>query len=507
MTAAEFPRGRVRSRRDWGDGLAAGFACYGLLFLVWVALGIGGDHQRELLSDIAFLPVNLAAAGLAWRVASRSDLDDSTRRAWRRLAGAFACWWVGDALWFGMEVVLGEPPFPSVADIGYLAFYPMLLWGLLSFPSVFKTRSDRRKVWLDAATVTVGGLMVVWYLVVGPTIKSSDAGVLATTLSVAYPVGDLLIVFGVAALLLRFAGRRDLGALRLLLAGVACFVVADVAYAHLSLRDAYQGGDWPDGFWMAAQVLLVLSAQYQFRRSAPPENDVAVMSTPSGVSRLPYLAIAVGYGLLLGVGGQQAGSALGGLIVGAGVLTALVMSRQISVAVENARLLDELQRLATIDVLTGVSNRGAFLTQAEELFGRGRTSGRPMAALMIDVDHFKIINDTHGHATGDAVLHAVADTCRAHLRGFDLLGRYGGDELVAFLPDTTPDDALRVAERITERIAAAPVVTEWGVAQVTLSIGVAGGAGAADLTELLALADRGLYRAKADGRACARSST
>lgn len=412
---------------------------------------------------------------------------------------------MGDALWFGMEVIRGSAPFPSVADIGYLAFYPMLLWGLLSFPGVPRTRSDRRKVLFDAATVTVAGLMVVWYLVVGPTLGTADAGALATLLNVAYPVGDLLLVFGVAALLLRCAGRPHTGALRVLLVGVVCFVVADVAYARLSLSDAYNGGDWPDVFWMAAQVLLVVSAQYQQRRSTESEPEAVPAVTRSGISRLPYAAIAVGYGLLLGVGGAQGSVGLAGLIVGAGVLTAIVMARQVTVAAENSRLLDELHRLATTDVLTGVRNRGAFLTVAEELFVRGKVTGQPVAALMIDVDHFKAINDTHGHATGDAVLHAVAETCRAQLRGSDLLGRYGGDELVAFLPDTDLADALRVAQRVTEGIAATPIVTSSGVADVTLSIGVADGVSAADLTELLALADRGLYQAKHEGRARARS--
>lgn len=494
-----------RRRGDWGDGLAAAFGVYGLLFLVWVAVGVGAEHTRQIVSDIAFLPVNLAAAGLAWRAAAKPALDPASGRAWRRLAGAFACMWVGDALWFGMEVLLGEPPFPSVADIAYLAFYPMLLWGLLSFPGVPRTRSERRKVWFDAATVTVAGLMVVWYLVVGPTLKTVDAGALATLLNVAYPVGDLLLLFGVTALLLRCAGRSHIGALRVLLAGVVCFVVADVAYAHLSLRDAYAGGDWPDAFWMAAQVLLVVSAQYQRRRSQETDRGAPLTVTRSRISRLPYLAIAVGYALLLGVGGAQGSIGLAGLIVGAGVLTAIVMARQVSVAGENARLLDELHRLATTDVLTGVRNRGAFLSVAEELFARGKSAGRGAgAALMIDVDHFKTINDTHGHAAGDAVLYAVAETCRAQLRNSDLLGRYGGDELVAFLPDASLDDALRVAERMTERIAGAPIVTNSGVANVTLSIGVADGVSAADLTELLALADRGLYRAKHDGRACVR---
>jgi hypothetical protein len=107
------------------------------------------------------VPVNLVAAGMAWRAAT---VDPVTSRAWRRCAVAFLAWWVGDVLWFVTEVLLGEPPFPSLADVGYLSVYPLLLWALLLFPVAPQGLLQWHRVWLDAATVTVGGFIVVWYL-------------------------------------------------------------------------------------------------------------------------------------------------------------------------------------------------------------------------------------------------------------------------------------------------------------------------------------------------------
>jgi diguanylate cyclase (GGDEF)-like protein len=120
---------------------------------------------------------------------------------------------------------------------------------------------------------------------------------------------------------------------------------------------------------------------------------------------------------------------------------------------------------------------------------------------MLDVDHFKSINDRCGHAAGDEVLTVVARRCLQELRSVDVLGRYGGDELVALLPDSATVDALAVAERVRVAIAAQPVTTDLGPIGVNVSIGVATAAsGATSLRSLLSQADAALYAAKSNGR-------
>ena len=166
------------------------------------------------------------------------------------------------------------------------------------------------------------------------------------------------------------------------------------------------------------------------------------------------------------------------------------------------RLNTELQHLATVDPLTGAWNRRHFLELANRELERARRYGRPLCALMLDVDHFKRINDTHGHATGDAALVALTDACRITLRSSDLLGRLGGEEFAVLLPETTMENACEVAERLRCAIAAIALpAPAGGTVELTASIGVA----AADPQETsvekpLSRADEALYRAKAQGR-------
>ena len=482
-----------------GDPAGAAAVVFAVVFAGWVALGGGPADQRELLSDLAPLPVGAALAAAAWR-ASRAGSDAGTRRAWRYLAAGFTMWWAGDVVWFVLEAVLHRSPFPSPADAGYLGFYPALALGLLALPGAPRTRAERVKVALDALTVLLAAAMVVWYLVVDPVMAAGTGG-LATGLGVAYPVGDLVLLYGVVTTLLRRGGR----ALWLLVGGVAAFVVADVSYARLSLSDSYAGGDWPDAFWMLAEVHCLLAARAHARRPAPPVRAEAGRAT-GRVSLLPYGAIVLGYGLLVFAGHGHAGASYDGLLLGAAAITGLVVVRQIRVTAENVRLLAELHHLAEVDDLTTVLNRRSLFEAGERLFRRAAHLDRPLAVLMIDVDHFKAVNDTLGHSAGDEVLTAVAARAKAHVRAGDVVGRYGGDELAVVMPDCGVEQGLEVAERIREAVSRIPISTPDGALRASLSIGVAEVGDTGSLADAMAQADVALYRAKAAGRGCSRTA-
>ena len=165
------------------------------------------------------------------------------------------------------------------------------------------------------------------------------------------------------------------------------------------------------------------------------------------------------------------------------------------------RLQDDLRRVATYDALTGILNRRAFLDQAEREVARSHRSGAPYALLIMDIDHFKRINDTYGHQAGDAVLKAIAAAIQATLRPTDLFGRYGGEEFCILLPDTGLDAAQAVAERVRSIIARAEVVHCGRTITTSVSIGVAESSPAAQgFDSAVADADLALYRAKDCGR-------
>jgi len=172
---------------------------------------------------------------------------------------------------------------------------------------------------------------------------------------------------------------------------------------------------------------------------------------------------------------------------------------------------ENLLRLATTDTLTGLANRRSLLEQLERELRRCDRSGKPLSILMVDLDHFKEVNDRHGPAVGDAVLAEVAARCRARLRAVDLCGRIGGEEFVVVLPESDGAGAAATAQRLCADLADRPIDTAGGPLRVTISIGVGTYAprsrdltlpGAAlDRTQrLLQQADRALYGAKASGR-------
>ena len=160
-----------------------------------------------------------------------------------------------------------------------------------------------------------------------------------------------------------------------------------------------------------------------------------------------------------------------------------------------------LLQAARHDSLTGALARGYVTELARHDVALARRHGRPLAVAMLDIDLFKRVNDTHGHAAGDAVLCAMVAACRRCLRASDYLGRIGGEEFVCVMPEAGADDALACAERIRTEIAATRVPTAAGPLRVTVSIGVAVLGPERDRWDtLLRAADAALYRAKAEGR-------
>ena len=180
----------------------------------------------------------------------------------------------------------------------------------------------------------------------------------------------------------------------------------------------------------------------------------------------------------------------------------------LSVCLENTLNFELLRRTSLIDTLTGVNNRRFFEQRLSEEIDRAQRSGEPLTCLFLDIDHFKRINDTYGHQTGDLVLAEVAQQIRTQLRSNDVLARYGGEEFVALLSGADLERGIEVAERIRQRIENLEIVDHnQKTVTVTLSIGVAeydpelvSPVGKEDLVRLLELADQALYVAKREGR-------
>jgi diguanylate cyclase (GGDEF)-like protein len=157
---------------------------------------------------------------------------------------------------------------------------------------------------------------------------------------------------------------------------------------------------------------------------------------------------------------------------------------------------------AARDPLTGAYNRGKMMSLLEQEI-KAPSKSRTLSALMIDIDDFKLVNDTYGHLIGDEVLKAVVKAINGAVRGQDLVARFGGEEFVVLLPQTNADDAMRVAMRVVRHVAAVTLRQPSSKVSVTCSIGVGEFVSGETAEDFLARVDRGLYASKSNGKNCA----
>lgn len=164
-----------------------------------------------------------------------------------------------------------------------------------------------------------------------------------------------------------------------------------------------------------------------------------------------------------------------------------------------------LEEMAVTDKLTGIANRQAFAPLMEQLLSELRRTPQALSLLLIDVDHFKQVNDTHGHQAGDDMLRALVQRIAGSLRESDLIFRWGGEEFLVVLRDCEGENALHLADKLRAAVAASPLAVSGASLHATISVGVAERTEDEDIDHLIGRADQALYLAKRDGRNCSRA--
>jgi diguanylate cyclase (GGDEF)-like protein len=160
----------------------------------------------------------------------------------------------------------------------------------------------------------------------------------------------------------------------------------------------------------------------------------------------------------------------------------------------------ELRLLANTDNLTGAMSRRSLCTSAQADLHKAMSCDRDMSVVLVDIDHFKSVNDTHGHGVGDLILQRVVATCKSALRASDYIGRLGGEEFAVVFPGTSQENAFEIVERMREAVAAMNTSVAEKTIRVTISAGLASRTAESDFAALLEAADAAMYRAKAGGR-------
>jgi diguanylate cyclase (GGDEF)-like protein len=314
-------------------------------------------------------------------------------------------------------------------------------------------------------------------------------------------VGDLVLLVGLGAVLLCGTAPSSERALQFMAAGLIVFVAADILYGWKTLNGSYVGGDPIDTVYVVAMALFTVAASAQLR----PTDPVPQFARRAGHQRAswaPAIAVAGGFGLLLFSERNDPLLPNLTLVLTAVAIAALVSIRQFLAQRDLVRTQGKLAYQSLHDGLTGLPNRVLVIDRAERMLARARRNQTTGAVLFVDVDGFKHVNDSFGHAAGDELLCAVAARLRSVVRDADTVGRLGGDEFVLLLDNETvlPSPEL-VAERVC-KVLAQPLELEHTKARtltVTASIGIAVGQ-TCTADELLRDADLAMYEAKGTGK-------
>jgi len=444
----------------------------------WLGIGASLDFAiSEALYDAVVL-----GAGLACLI--RASDYPREKGAWLWIGAALLSWGVAEVYWTIFIEGNASAPYPSPADIGYLAFYPLAYVGLAMLVRA-RAHEIKWRLWMDGLIAALGTAALGTAFVFDFVAEKATGTTLEKLTTLSYPLGDiamLSMVVGVIAL----TGWRPGRTWSLLLAGLSALVIADIAYTLQSTEGALPGGEWINPIYLVAAVCLG-AAVWQ-----PAE--AAEITSSHKDDRREIIVPAVFAAVMIGLFAMQYYSATGGLstVLWAATMTAVVMRLTMSDR-ENHKLLEEVRT----DSLTGLGNRGRMEVELAEVCERA-SSERSAMLYLFDLNGFKRYNDSFGHPAGDRLLSRLGNSLKAMIGDDGSAYRIGGDEFCLLL--TCAEDRFEAVARagteaLTEHDRGVEVSSSWGAAAIPAEAG--------DPSAALQLADVRMYAQKESRRTAA----
>ncbi len=452
--------------------------------------GLGGraveEPIRDWVTSAVYILVGVIVCWRAVRIAR-------ARRSWMIFAFGISIYGLGNVLWAAWIEHLPNPPIPSICDGMWLTLYPACYIGILGLARVRERRVPAR-MWLDGIIAGLGIAAIGAAIVVRTVMASVSGDTAAVITEMAYPLCDLLLAALVVGVLALRSWRLD-RMWGMLGGGFIALAVADCLYA-LQVAGGASAPSSLTNMTYDIGVLLLALAAWQ------PVTSVEADSVPGpAVLGIPAAFTFSALGLLV----YDHFSRLDPIALALAMLTMLAALARTGLAFRDVRALAETRRQALTDDLTSMPNRRDFLRRLRDGITASRASDSSVALLLVDLDHFKELNDTLGHDAGDQLLCQMGERLRVVLRASDTAARLGGDEFGVLLCD--PCDTAR-AELVADKVLKAigePFPIKGVNLRVTASIGIAlYPEHAGDGEQLMQHADVAMYEAKTaqSGHAC-----
>jgi diguanylate cyclase (GGDEF)-like protein len=484
------------SNRRWSAVAAAVVLCCTALVLVMLN---APSSVTVPVDDYAETVAPLLAAG-ACIVAGRRQRGRA-RVGWFLVAASAAAWGAGQAAWTYSELALQQNPFPSLADAGFVSSVPILLAGLFTLP-VWPAGAAAKVRAISDGLLIAGGLLVAsWNTVLAAIVASPAETALGQGLSLAYPLADVIVVTVLAIMWSRAsAGTRS--PILIIIAGLALIAVSDSTFAYQQAQDSFGSGSVIDMGWVAGYLVVGLGALFSLNR---PLRSTSGALPRWRAAALPYLPVPLVVAFAVQERIANGSISVFTLSMALAVFLIVLLRQGLSVR-ENIGLLrrlasneSELHHRAEHDPLTDLNNRASFIRIVDQHLSV-RTSSPLCAVLFVDLDDFKHINDSLGHAYGDRAIVVVGHRLQSCMRDGDLVARLGGDEFAIFLTNLpNVGQLVSIAERVIEALNE-PFQSSDMRASVCGTIGVAIAEPGDDAGELLRRADIAMYAAKARGK-------
>ena len=467
-------------------------AAAGLLWMAHVAVIViwGTDHSGPILSDT----VQAALGGLLiyYAVEAGSRSEGLARSFWRLTAAAYVVWFAAQSLSVYNDFT-GSAQLAWIINLLFCFWFVPLAMAMFLDPEHEAGHLDTLVVldFVQAVLVCIAAYLYFFYLP-----KAESPGELAHSVWTPYFVGYALVAaaFGLRAFVTRSRDARALfGRMGATIALSGC---VDALYYYGPGR-FLRTGAWFDLLWSAMLIVPLLLAITWKQAESPEVSLEAPMREKHIYSEVFYLLYPV-LVLIMSVRIARERLPLAAVVVLLSFLCST--TRQLVTQHRLVQAKEALRREAARDSLTGLWNRKAILEILERELIRAERDHDPVGLIMVDVDHFKVINDTRGHAAGDAVLRIIASAVAAMVRPYDSVGRYGGEEFLIVAPGCGLPEAWDLAERVRSHVAGCNIMSAGNTLKVSLSLGIATGEVAEEIEKLLHAADTALYQAKNAGR-------